>query len=172
MSRIYDREFKELVNLIYEEELNLNNKYTDIINKMKMAPTFFYNDKTYNLEIIFKENDEVNSSKDLNNFYNNLQNKDTFINDNIKITIQGDKNLNKRVLQKYIDIISFENKVNINKYYTKKFFKEKILVRLSAFAEVLDYAYKNNLKIKLNKKEINLVYTHLKLDYELKISQN
>ena len=168
MSRIYDREFKELVNLIYEEELNLNNKYTDIINKMKMAPTFFYNDKTYNLEIIFKENDEVNSSKDLNNFYNNLQNKDTFINDNIKITIQGDKNLNKRVLQKYIDIISFENKVNINKYYTKKFFKEKILVRLSAFAEVLDYAYKNNLKIKLNKKEINLVYTDLKLDYELK----
>ena len=172
MPRIYDREFKELVSLIYEEELNLGNKYTDIINKMKMAPTFIYNDKTYNLEIVFKENDEVNSSKDLNNFYNNLQKKDTFINDNIIITIKGDKNLNKRVLQKYVDIISFENKVNINKYYTKKYFKEKILVRLSAFAEILDYAYNNNLKIKLNKKEISLNFEDLKLDYELKEEKN
>ena len=49
MSKIYDREFKELVNLIYEKELNLNNKYTSIINKMKLAPSYIYNDKTHNI---------------------------------------------------------------------------------------------------------------------------
>ena len=167
MSKVYDREFKELVNLIYEKELNLNNKYTDIINKMKLAPTFIYNDKTYKLEILFKESDEVNSSKDLNNFYNNIQHKDTFINDNIEITIEGDKNLNKRVLQKYVDIITFENKVNVNKYYTKKYFKEKILVRLAALEEILNYVHNKKLKIKLNRRETNLIYKNIKLDYEL-----
>ena len=168
MPRVYDREFKELVSLIYDEELNINNKYTDIINKMKMAPMFIYNDKTYKLEIIFKENDEVNSSKELNDFYNNIQKKDTFINDNIRITIFGDRDLNKRVLQKYLDIITFENKVNINKYYTKRYFKEKILVRLSAFSEILNYAYNNKLKIKLNQIDINLSFSDIETDYELK----
>ena len=167
MSKIYDREFKELVSLIYDKELNLNNKYTSIINKMKFAPSFIYNDKTYKLEIIFKESDEVNSSKELNSFYNNIQHKETFINDNIIITIEGDKNLNKRVLQKYVDIITFENKVNVNKYYTKKYFKEKILVRLSAFVDILDYAHKNNLKVELNNKETKLIYKNIKVDYEL-----
>ena len=168
MSKIYDREFKELVNLIYEKELNLNNKYTSIINKMKLAPSYIYNDKTYRLEILFKESDEVNSSKDLNDFYNTLQHRSTYVNDNIRITIEGDKNLNKRVLQKYIDIITFENKVNVNKYYTKKYFKEKILVRLSALVDILDYAHKKNLKIWLNNKETNLIYKNIKLEYELK----
>ena len=168
MSRVYDREFKELVSLIYDEELNLNNKYTDIINKMKLAPSFIYNDRTYKLEILFKENDEVNSSKELNIFYNNLQHKSSFMNDNIRLTIYADKNFNKKILQKYVDIVSFENKVNLNKYYTKKYFKEKILVRLTALVDILDYAYKNKLKIELNKKEINLIYDDIKLDYELK----
>lgn len=168
MSKIYDREFKELVNLIYEKELNLNNKYTSIINKMKLAPSYIYNDKTYKLEILFKESDEVNSSKDLNDFYNTLQHRSTYANDNIRITIEGDKNLNKRVLQKYVDIITYENKVNINKYYTKKYFKEKILIRLSALVDILDYAHKNNLNIWLNNKETNLIYKNIKLDYELK----
>ena len=165
---IHDREFKELVNLIYEKELKLNNKYTDIINKMKLAPSFIYNDKTYKLEILFKENDEVNSSKDLNNFYNNLQHRSSLLNDDIRITILADKFFNKRVLQKYVDIISFENKVNLNKYYTKKYFKEKILVRLAAFSDVLDYAYNNNLEVKLNDKKINLVFENIRTDYELR----
>ena len=168
MSKIYYREFKELVDLIYENELNLNNKYTDIINKMKLSPSFIYNDKTYKLEIVFKENDEVNSSKDLNNFYNNIQHKNTYVKDNIKIIIYGDKNLNRRVLQKYVDIISFQNKVNINKFYTKKYFKEKILVRLAALSDILDYAHNNKLKIELNEMQTNLIYRNIKLDYELK----
>ena len=168
MSKIYYREFKELVDLIYENELNLNNKYTDIINKMKLSPSFIYNDKTYKLEIVFKENDEVNSSKDLNNFYNNIQHKNTYVKDNIKIIIYGDKNLNRRVLQKYVDIISFQNKVNINKFYTKKYFKEKILVRLAALPDILDYAHNNKLKIELNEMQTNLIYRNIKLDYELK----
>ena len=168
MSRIYDREFKELVSLIYDEELNLNNKYTDIINKMKLAPMFIYNDKTYKLEIIFKEDDEVNSSKDLNDFYNILQHRDSFVKNDIRITIYGDNNLNKRVLQKYIDIITFENKVNITKYYTRKYFKEKILVRLSALVDIFDYAYRNSLKIELNKEDVNLLFEDIMLNYELK----
>ena len=172
MSKIHDREFKELVSLIYDEELNLNNKYTEIINKMKMAPMFIYNDKTYRLEIIFKEDDEVNSSKDLNNFYNNIQNKNSFIKDKIRITIYGDKDFNKHVLQKYVDIVRFENKANINKYYTNKYYKEKILVRLSAFSEVINYAYNNNLKTELNQKDIKIKFEDLKLDYELMKEKN
>ena len=117
-AKLHDREFKELVNQIYEEEFSEENKFTKIINNAKLFPSFIYDMETYKLKILFKENDEINSSKELNEFYNNIQHKQKSQNGEITFTIYGDSGLYKLILQKYADIIHFVNQINVNKYYT------------------------------------------------------
>ena len=69
-SKIYNREFKELVNQIYAQEFSEENKVTKMITDAKLIPTFQYDLKTYKLTILFKETNDINSFKDLNKFYN------------------------------------------------------------------------------------------------------
>ena len=166
-AKLHDREFKELVNKIYEEEFSEENRFTNIINNIKLVPSFTYDMESYRLEIIFKEDDEINSSKDLNEFYNDIQHKQEIQKGNITFTIYGDSELYKSVLQKYIDIIHFVNKNNVNKYYTKKYFNEKILVRLTALEEIIDYAVSRELRIDLNNEETRLFPNNIKLNYEI-----
>ena len=167
-NKFHDREFKELVNKIYEQEFNEENKFTKIINNTKLVPNFTYNKDNNILQILFKEEDEVNSSKDLNDFYNNLQNKEKIKqNNDIIFTIYTDKEIYLNVLKKYVDIIHFVNKTNINKYYTKKYFKEKILVRLTALEEIIDYTIRNELRIDFNGKQTKISNNNISLNYSI-----
>ena len=166
-AKLHDREFKELVNQIYEEEFSEENKFTKIINNAKLFPSFIYDMETYKLKILFKENDEINSSKELNEFYNNIQHKQKSQNGEITFTIYGDSGLYKLILQKYADIIHFVNQINVNKYYTKKYFTEKILVRLTALEEIIDYAVSKELRIDLNNEETRIFSNNININYEI-----
>ena len=168
---IYDRDFKELVNSIYEQEFSEENKFTSIIKNVKLVPSFTFNMNDYKLDITFKNEDDINSSKDLNDFYDNLQHRDINKNQDVNITIYGDSQLYQIILKKYVDIIHFVNHSNVNKFYTKKYFTEKILVRLTALEEIMDYAVAKELKIDLNKEQTRLFPNNIKLEYEV-INQN
>lgn len=166
-TKVYNREFKELVNQIYEQEFSEENKFTEIINRAKLIPSFTYNLETYELKIIFKDKDEINSSKDLNDFYNYIQHKEGIESSQIGITIQADNTFYKTVLKKYVDMIHFSNGENTNKYFTPKFYHEKILVRLTALEEMIDYAILKELRIYINNEETRLFHHNIKLNYEL-----
>lgn len=167
-TKVYNREFKELVNRIYEQEFSEENKFTEIINQAKLVPSFTYNLENYELQITFKDKDEINSSKDLNDFYNNIQHKEGIESSQIEITIQADNTFYKTVLKKYVDMIHFSNGENTNKYFTPKFYHEKILVRLTALEEMIDYAILKELRIYINHEETRLFHHNIKLNYELR----
>lgn len=167
-NKIHNREFKELVNQIYEQEFSEENKFTKIVNSAKLVPTFTYDLKTYELSIIFREHDEINSSKDLNEFYNLIQHKSNIQNTDIIITIKGKFELYQIVLKKYVDIIQFVNGENTKIHFTKTNHSEKVLLRLNALEEIMDYAVINDLKIFLNKGETRLFNYNIKLHYDLK----
>lgn len=166
-AKLHDREFKELVDQLYEQEFSEENKFTNIIKNVKLVPSFIYDMENYKLKILFKEDDEINSSKDLNEFYNNIQHKQKLQNGDIAFTIYGDSGLYKLILQKYTDIIYFVNKINVNKYYTKKYFHEKILVRLTALEEIINYVVLKELRIDLNDEETKLFSNNININYEI-----
>ena len=58
------------------------------------------------------------------------------------------------------------NKPN-TKYYTKKYFKEKILVELQALEDVLEYSILHKLDIKINDKVVEL----LSKNFEMRIQE-
>ncbi len=167
-SKLHNREFKELVNQIYEQEFSEENKFTKIVNNAKLVPSFTYDLKTYKLTIIFRENDDINSSKDLNEFYNTIQHKENMKNTDIVITIEGEFELYQVVLKKYIDIIRLVNREDTKNYFVKKYYSEKVLVRLNALEEIMDYAVVNDLKIFLNNGETRLFNYNIKLHYDLR----
>ena len=165
-----NREFKELIEKVYEQKFN-NNISKKILEEIKIIPAFFYNDDENKIVIELKEDEASKNSSSLNNFYNNLQNISKSKTKEIIIEIQADQNIYEEILSKYIDIIHFTNKANI-KYYTKKYFKEKILVALQALQEILEYSINNNLIIKLNKEKIEFSKEKLKIKFNLKDVDN
>ncbi len=161
-----NREFKELLEKVYEQKFDNKNYIKQMLEGIKTIPTFYYNEENLKMIIKLKE-DEINNS-DLGKFYNDLQNIKENKEKEIVIEIELDETIAKRILNKYIDIIHFINKPN-TKYYTKKYFKEKILVELQALEDILEYAIKINLNIKINKKEITALSENLKLDLKLEL---
>ena len=168
-NKFHNREFKELVNEIYEQEFSEENKFTKIVNNAKLIPSFQYDLKTHKLDIIFRENDDINSSKDLNEFYNNIQHRENIQSTDIIITIEGKFELYQSVLKKYVDIIRFINNGETEKkYLITKSHNEKTLVRLTALEEIMNYVVINDLKTFLNNEETRIFNYNLKLHYELK----
>ena len=167
-----NREFKELLEKIYEQRFDSKNYTKRIMEEIKTIPYFLYNDETNSLKIELKEDEIVNNNSiDLDKFYNNLQNIKRNTSKELIINIKCDDDIYKKVLSKYIDIIHFENKPN-TKYYTQKYFKEKILVELAALDSVLNYVILNNLEIKINGKNVDITGENLKLDFELQLIED
>ena len=165
--KVHDREFKEIINKIFEQEFKEENKFSELIKQIKFSPNFIFNFETNSLQILFEENNEANSSKDLNIFYNNIQHKKNIENGETNLLIKADSQIYRIILSKYVDIIHFINGKNGKTYYTKKYYNEKILVRLAALEEIIDYAIRNELKIYLNNSETRIFPNNIKLEYEL-----
>ena len=161
-----NREFNELIEKVYEQKFN-NKSYTkNLIEEIKAIPSFYYDELENKVRIELKADELSNNFSDLSKFYNELQNLNTNKNKELTIEIDCDEFIYKKILNKYIDIIHFVNKPN-TKYYTKKYFKEKILVELQALEDIIEYSIKNNLRIRINKKEAGLCNENLKLNFKL-----
>lgn len=166
-----NREFKELIEKVYEQKFDSKSYLKSLMDEIKTIPTFFYNEQTNRLKIELKEDEVTNNSSDLSKFYNSLQNLKTDKNENLIMQIECDESIYKKILSKYIDIIHFVNKPN-TKYYTKKYFKEKILVELQAMEDILEYVFNHHLKITINQKQVNIINENLKLDFELELESD
>lgn len=163
-----NREFKELIEKVYEQRFNNKNDIRKWIDKIKTIPSFFYNDSINKIKVEIKEDEVNNHSMDVSKFYDNLQNIKKNTPKELTIEIYGDEHIYNEILTKYIDIIHFVNKANI-KYYTKKYFKEKLLVELQALEDILEYAIKHNLKIKIYDKDIKILNKNLEIGFELQL---
>lgn len=163
-----NREFKELIEKVYEQKFDNKNYIKKLLEEIKTIPTFTFNETTKVMSIELKEAELANTYSDLGKFYNDLQNIKIDRNKELKIEVEFDDEISKIILNKYIDIIHFINKPN-TKYYTKKYFKEKILVELQALEDILEYSLKNKLNIKINKKEIQLTDEKFKLNLQLEL---
>ena len=163
-----NRVFNELIEKVYEQKFNNKSYIKNLIEEIKSIPSFFYDELENKVRIELKEDDLSNNSSDLSKFYNDLQKLNTNRNNELTIEIDCDEFIYKKILNKYIDIIHFVNKPN-TKYYTKKYFKERIIVELQALEDIIDYSIKNNLNIKINKKEIELSNKNLKLRFNLEL---
>ena len=131
-----NRDFKELIQTVYEQKFDNKNYIRKLLEGVKTIPTFIYDETTKVIKIELKEDELPNNYSDLGKFYNDIQNIKTDKNKELKIEVELDDVISKRILNKYIDIIHFANKPN-TKYYTKKYFKEKILVELLALEVIL-----------------------------------
>ena len=163
-----NREFKELIEKVYEQKFDNKNYIKKLLEGVKTIPSFFYDELTKKIRIELKEDELPNNYSDLGKFYNDLQNIKKETNKELIIEIKLDEVIAKRILNKYIDIIHFKNRPN-TKYYTKRYFKEKILVELQALEDILEYAIKYNLDIIINKKEVKPSKENLKLDLNLEL---
>ena len=163
-----NREFKELIEKIYEQKFDNKNYIKKLLEGIKTIPTFIYDEITRKIKIEIKEDEISNNYSDLGKFYNELQNIKDNKTKELLIEIQLDDILSKKIINKYIDIIHFENRPN-TKYYTKKYFKEKILVELQALEDIIEYSIIHNLNIKINSNEIKAVKENFKMDLELQL---
>ena len=164
-----NREFKELIERVYEQKFDDKNYIKRLLEGVKTIPAFLYDETTKIMRIELREDELPNNYSDLGKFYNDIQNIKTDKVKELIIEVELDDLMSKRILNKYIDIIHFANKPN-TKYYTKKYFKEKILVELQALEDVLEYAMIMNLNLKVNGKSINLIAENMKLDLSLQFT--
>ncbi len=162
-----NREFKNLIEKVYEQRFQKEDYIKKLIEEIKTIPSFYYNNTSNTMRIELKEDEARNNTSDLSQFYNKLQNIDQEFGKNIVLEIKLDERISKRILYKYIDIIHFVNKAN-TKYYTKRYFKEKILVELQALEDILEYSIQNQLSIKVNGKEVESVGNELDIRFSLK----
>ena len=166
-----NRDFKELLERVYEQKFDNKNYTKKLLEGIKTIPTFIYDEKTSKIKIELKEDELNNNYSELGKFYNDLQNIEVYKEKELILEIQLDDVISKNIINKYVDIIKFANKPN-TKYYTKKYFKEKILVELQVLEDILEYVIKNNLKIEINKKEVKTLSENFKLDLSLELIED
>ena len=166
-----NREFKELIERVYEQKFDNKNYMKRLLEGIKTIPTFIYDETTKIMKIELKEDELPNNYSDLGKFYNDLQNREDNKKKQLILEIKFDELISKRIINKYIDIIHFANKPN-TKYYTKKYFKEKILVELQALEEILEYTILQELDIKINNKQVDLLSKNFELDLKLEFIED
>ena len=166
-----NREFNELIEKVYEQKFDYKNYRRKLIEEVKTIPSFFYNASKNQLRIELKEDEVTNHSTDLEKFYDNLQNIQKNIIKELIIEIDCDENIASKVFNKYTDLIRFVDKPN-SKYYTKKYFKEKMLVELQALEDILEYTKKEQLNIRINEKKVQMASESLKINFELKLIED
>ena len=160
------RILKTVIEQIYAQKFDDKAYLKNLVENVKTIPTFFYDENNFTIKIELKEDELKSQHTDLSKFYNELQNKLEENHKELVITIQGDEQIYKKLLAKYIDILHFVNKSN-TKYYTKKYFKEKILIELQALEDILNYAINNNLVIKLNQQKVEIIPENIPLKYQI-----
>ena len=166
-----NREFKELIERVYEQKFDNKNYIKRLLESIKTIPTFLYDETTKIMKIELKEDELPNNYSDLGKFYNDLQNREDNKKKQLILEIKFDELISKRIINKYIDIIHFANKPN-TKYYTKKYFKEKILVELQALEEILEYSISQELDIKINNKQVDLLSKNFELELKLEFIED
>ena len=166
-----NREFKELIEKVYEQKFDNKNYIKKLIEGIKTIPAFLYDETTKVMKIELKEDELSNNYSDLGKFYNDLQNREDNKKKQLILEIKFDELISKRIINKYIDIIHFVNKPN-TKYYTKKYFKEKILVELQALEEILEYSISQELDIKINNKQVDLLSKNFELELKLEFIED
>lgn len=165
-----NRELKLLMEQIYAQKFDDKAYLKNLVESVKTIPTFFYDEKNYEIKIELKEDEITNQHADLSKFYNELQNRSNTEDKEFIMYIQGDELVFKKVLAKYIDILHFMNRPN-TRYYTKKYFKEKILVELQALEDILNYAIQNSLNVTIQGQTIELLANNMELEYDLELKE-
>ncbi len=122
MKKTYNKIYKDLVDKIYN--LELNNKNIFIENNEKV-PYFYFNEEKNILTIIFHE-DNIDTKKSLNDFYKNIQNTNYLSEKVHEIKIKVKEDFKKNILNRYIDLISTKNN-------TKRNFKTSKITRATSF---------------------------------------
>ena len=122
MKKKYNKIYKDLVDKIYN--LELNNKNIFIENNEKV-PYFYFNEEKNILTIIFHE-DNIDTKKSLNDFYKNIQNTNYLSEKVHEIKIKVKEDFKKNILNRYIDLISTKNN-------TKRNFKTSKITRATSF---------------------------------------
>ena len=69
-----NREFKELIEKVYEQKFDNKNYIKKLLEGVKTIPSFFYDELTKKIRIELKEDELPNNYSDLGKFYNDLQN--------------------------------------------------------------------------------------------------
>ena len=158
MKSKYNRIYKDLVEKIYNQELN--NKNTFLQNNEKI-PSFYFDEKSKELTILFFE-DKLDTKKSLNDFYNVLQNVNAVSKKINEIKINVEESFKTEILDRYIDIISIKNKSGIRKFNIDN------LTKLKAFDDIIEYTINKNLPIFINKKLVNVLNNSIDIKYKLK----
>ena len=52
--KVHDREFKEIINKIFEQEFKEENKFSELIKQIKFSPNFIFDFETNSLQILFE----------------------------------------------------------------------------------------------------------------------
>lgn len=154
----YNRIYKDLVEKIYNKELN--NKNTFLQNNEKI-PSFYFDAESKQLTILFFE-DKLDTKKSLNDFYNILQNVNDISKKINDITINVDDSFETEILDRYVDIISIKNKSRVRKFNTDN------LTKLKAFDDIIEYTINKNLSIFINKKPVKVLNGNIDIKYKLK----
>ena len=69
-----NREFKELIEKVYEQKFDSRNYIKKLLEGIKTIPTFLYDETSKVIKIELKEDELPNNYSDLDKFYNELQN--------------------------------------------------------------------------------------------------
>ena len=185
-NNIEHRNFKQIVNIFYNEEID-NIDTEEVINikeHVKLQPKIFYDKFTNDLKIEFKiGNKRMYKIKDLSEFYTRMLNKE-FYKYGEKLQFIHTKEVfdesSKRLLEfvlKYAEIIKYANSnSNSNyRYYGKALNETNIILGNSGIDEIFDILKGETIEFQRDYKNEYIEFTEKqpKIEFELKkISEN
>lgn len=155
----YNRIYKDLVNKIYNQELNHKNIFLENNEKI---PSFSFNEQTNQLRICFQTN-QLDNKQSLNDFYNSLQDFKCLSKEISTIIMKVKEDFKETILNKYVDIISIEHQPRIKKLTT-----HYDRINLKAFDDIMNYAIAHQLSLMINGKEVKIFKKDIEIQYTLR----